>query len=167
MPSPSASSTDDASPRPTLDLVAYGLIVAAIYGVLGPLWFEGARGKLFHPLPDGITKMFQDTFVASFPGTDVAWVCVGLVEAAVVVTLAVSLVRLEFLPSRRKPWLLLSIAASIFAYAVVAFGMTIAGNGDGTASLYTYFATSGVVLILVLLMPPYRPRAWLTGFTNR
>ncbi len=167
MSTPEAASIDDQPRSATIDLVAYGLIVAAIYGVLGPLWFEGARGKLFFPVPDGIIKMFDGTFVASFPGTDVAWFIVGLIEGIVVLTLAVSLVRGEFLPSRRKPWLLLSVAASIFAYAVVAFGMTISGNGDGTASLYMYFASSGVLLILLLLMPPYRSRNWLSGFSAR
>lgn len=167
MTTPTDVSLDDGPRSTTPDLVAYGLIIAAIYGVLGPLWFEGARGKLFFPVPDGIVKMFEGTFVSSFPGTDVAWFIVGLVEGIVVVTLAISLIRLEFQPSRRKPWLLLSIALSIFAYAVVAFGMTISGSGDGTANLYMYFATSGVLLILVLLMPPYRPRAWLSSFTSR
>jgi hypothetical protein len=156
-----------AHPGRRLDLAAYGLLIAGIYGLLGPLFFMGGKEKIFFAVPDGITKMFSGTFVSSFPGTGVAWFLVGLLEMAVVALLAVSLIRGEFLPSRTKPWLLTSIALSMFAYAVVAFGDTITNTFAGTASLYTYFATTGVMFVLVLLMPPYRPAAWLSSLVGR
>jgi hypothetical protein len=31
------------------------------------------------------------------------------------------------------------------------------------ASLYTYFGATTVIMLLVLLPPPNRPRAWLSG----
>lgn len=164
---PTAIPAPAATRAPLLDTVAYGLLLAGIYGVIGPLFFMGAKEKIFFAVPAGITKMFSSTFVSSFPGTGVAWVLVGLLEAAVVATLIISLARREFLPRRTKPWLLVTIALSMFAYAVVAFGDTIASEFAGTASLFTYFATSGVLLGLVLLLPPYRPAAWLSSITRR
>jgi hypothetical protein len=150
-----------------LDLTAYGLVIASIYAVIGPLFFMSGKEKVFFAAPDGIVKMFSGTFVSTFPGTGVAWFLIGLVELVVVAGLVISLVRGEFLPSRPKSWLLTSIALSMFTYALVAFGDTITGQYDGTASLFTYFATSGVLLVLVLLMPPYRATAWLSSLTQQ
>lgn len=46
-------------------------------------------------------------------------------------------------------------------------GQTSTGNNEGTASLYTYFGVTAIVIVLVLLLPPNRPRDWLSGFVNR
>jgi hypothetical protein len=35
--------------------------------------------------------------------------------------------------------------------------------GQGTASLYMYFASTASIVILVSLMPPNRPHRWLGG----
>ena len=41
----------------------------------------------------------------------------------------------------------------------LSFGQTSTGNNEGTASLFTYFGATAVVILL----PPNRPRAWLSG----
>ena len=41
------------------------------------------------------------------------------------------------------------------------FGQTATKQFAGTASLYTYFGSTVVILILVSLLPPNRPDSWL------
>jgi len=52
--------------------------------------------------PPDCKKLFAGSFFASVPGDNAAWVLLGLLEASVVVLLAVSLLRGEFLPQRRQ-----------------------------------------------------------------
>jgi hypothetical protein len=40
-------------------------------------------------------------------------------------------------------------------------------NYSTVAELFTYFTGTAVVIALVLLMPPYRERHWLSRFTSR
>ena len=48
-------------------------------------------------------------------------------------------------------------------FAFLAFGQTATNQFEGTASLYTYFGSTAVILILVSLLPPNRPDRWLAG----
>lgn len=50
-------------------------------------------------MPAGLQKAFHGSFFASLPGDNAAWVLLGLVEALVVVLLAVSLLRGSSCPS--------------------------------------------------------------------
>ncbi len=45
----------------------------------------------------------------------------------------------------------------------MAFGQTATDQHEGTASLYTYFASTAVILLVVRLLPPNRPDRWLAG----
>jgi hypothetical protein len=38
-----------------------------------------------------------------------------------------------------------------------------AAEFESVAELYTYFAATAVIFILILLMPPYRSQRWLSG----
>jgi hypothetical protein len=147
------------------DRVAYALVLGGVYLLMGTLWFMSAKEKLLDGTgtPAGITKEFSGTFISSVPGTGAAWVLLGLVEAVAFLLFVASLVRGEFLPHRAKPLLLTGIATSMATFALLAFGDTVAGQFDGTASLFTYFAATGIIMFLVLLMPPYRPVAWLSS----
>ena len=51
----------------------------------------------------------------------------------------------------------------MLTFAGLAFGQTATKQYAGTASLYTYFGATVVILILVSLMPPNRPDRWLGG----
>jgi hypothetical protein len=147
------------------DGIVYALVLGGIYLLLGTLWFVSAKEKLIDgsgTAPAGIHKEFSGTFLSSFPGTNAAWVILGLLEAVAFVLFLGSVLRGEFLAQRAKPILLSALALSMATFAVLAFGDTIAQQFDGTASLFSYFAATGVLLVIVLLMPPYRPGAWLS-----
>jgi hypothetical protein len=51
-------------------------------------------------------------------------------------------------------------------FACLAFGQTATNQFSGTAQLYTYFASTAVILILVSLMPPNRSDRWLGGLSR-
>ena len=55
------------------------------------------------------------------------------------------------------------LAVALLVFACLAFGQTATKQFAGTASLYTYFGSTAVILILLSLMPPNRPDRWLGG----
>lgn len=149
-----------------LDDVAYWLTIASVYFLVGVLFFYSGKEKLFDndaKAPAGIAKQFEGTFVATFPGVDALWAILSVLEFAIFVIIVVSVVTGEFLPHRRKSVLLVALALALFTFACLSFGQTSTGNNEGTASLYTYFGVTAIVMLLVMLLPPNRPRAWLSG----
>ena len=87
----------------------------------------------------------------------------AILEALVFLGFAVSLLSGEFLPHRRKSWLLGSAIASLPVFALLVLGDNMTAQHDGVASLYTYFAATILVVLLVRMMPPYRSDRWLSG----
>ena len=87
----------------------------------------------------------------------------GVLELGVFVLLLLSLLRVEFLPHRDKSLLQVGLAVALFTFACLAFGQTATKQFSGTASLYTYFGSTAVILILVSMMPPNRSDRWLGG----
>jgi hypothetical protein len=148
------------------DGIAYWVTLIGVYVMVGGLMFYSGKGKLFDDdgnAPQGIKEQFQGTFLDTFPGTDAAWTILGILEFAVFLLLVVSVIRLEFLPHREKSFLQVGLSVALLAYAFMAFGQTATGQHEGTASLYTYFASTVIILILVSLLPPNRPDRWLGG----
>jgi hypothetical protein len=152
------------------DGIAYWATLVGVYLMVGGLMFYSGKEKLFDDdgnAPAGIKEQFKGTFIDTFPGTDAAWVIVGLLEFAVFALLVLSLIRLEFLPHRDKGLLQVGLAVAMLTFAVLAFGQTATKQFAGTASLYTYFGLTVVILILVSLMPPNRSDRWLGGTESR
>lgn len=148
------------------DGIAYWVTLAGVYLMVGGLMFYSGKGKLFDDdgnAPQGIKDQFSGTFIDTFPGTDTAWVILGLFEFGVFVLLVASLIRLEFLPHRDKSILQVGLALALLTFACLAFGQTATNQFAGTAQLYTYFGSTAVILILVSLMPPNRSDRWLGG----
>ena len=88
-------------------------------------------------------------------------------EAVAFALVAASLIAGEFLPARRKPLLLTALGWSIFTFATMAFANNMIADFTGVADLFTYFTGTMLVIVLILLMPPYRERHWLSRFTSR
>lgn len=102
----------------------------------------------------GVPQWFSDTFggtwVASFPGLTFSWKLVGVLEAAVVVLLIISIVTLEVLPKRRKPWLMLALGVASIVFMILASGQRIAEQFDGAASLFFYFGATMATMLVVM-----------------
>ena len=148
------------------DGIAYWVTLAGVYIMVGGLMFYSGKGKLFDDnghAPQGIKDQFKGTFIDTFPGTDATWVILGILEFGVFLLLVASLIFLEFLPHRPKLFLQLGLAVALLTFACLAFGQTATKQFSGTASLYTYFGSTVVILILVSLMPPNRSDRWLGG----
>jgi hypothetical protein len=148
------------------DGAAYWVTLVGVYVMVGGLMFYSGKEKLFDDdgnAPAGIKEQFKGTFIDTFPGTDAAWVILGILEFAVFVLLVASLLRLEFFPHKDKGLLQVGLAVALLAFGCMAFGQTATKQYAGTAQLYTYFASTAVILILVSLMPPNRSDRWLGG----
>jgi hypothetical protein len=147
------------------DGVVYGLLLTGIYLLVGVLFFYAGKEKLFDGLgaPAGIEKQFSGTFLETIPGVDAAWTILGILEFGAFVLTVVSLVRLEFLPSRRKPFLLSALALAVLTFSVLGIGQNVVGENSGVAELFLYAGATGVLLALVLILPPYRPANWISG----
>lgn len=146
------------------DSVVYGLILAGIYLLVGVLFFYAGKEKIFDGLgaPAGIEKQFSGTFLDTIPGTDAAWTILGILEFAIFVLTVVSLATLEFMPKRRKPFLLSALALAIFTFSVLGIGQNVVGENSGVAELFLYAGATGVLLWLVLQMPPYGVPGWIS-----
>jgi hypothetical protein len=122
-----------------LGQAAYWLTLAGVYLLVGFLFFYSGKSKLFDDdgnAPPPIKEQFKGTFVDTFPGIDALWVIIGV---------------------------LVALAAAFFTYACLSFGQTTTGNLAGTASLYSYFGSTAIIFMLVLLLPPRAPRNWISG----
>jgi hypothetical protein len=166
--------SDDAHARTatavTADVVSYWLIIAGIYLTVGFLFYYSAKRVLFDQggmMPSGTAAQYKGSFIASFPGENVSWFLIGLVMFVVFLGVVASLLAREFLPTRRKPILLCALGLSMFAYGLMVFAENMIANTDSVNSLYGYFSGTAVVIILLLVMPPYRNAAWLSSLVSK
>src|SRR5690242_8888019 len=156
--------------RVNADLASYWLIIAGIYLTVGFLFYYAGKRKLFDQagtMPSGLAAQFKGSFIASFPGVNVAWFLLGLLLFIVFLGVIASLLAREFLPSRRKPILLGSLGLSMFAFGLMGFAENMVANTDQVNILFGYFSGTAIVIILLLLMPPYRSAAWLSSLTSK
>lgn len=151
------------------DGAVYALILAGIYLLVGVLFFYAGKEKIIdgHGAPAPIAKQFGGTFLDTIPGIDAAWTILGILESVIFILVVVSLVRLEFMPDRRKTFLLCALALAIFTFSILAMGQNVVGENTGVAELFIYAAATGVLMGLVLLMPPYRQANWISGRGGR
>ena len=146
------------------DWAAYGTLLAGVYFLVGVLFFYAGKEKIFDGLgaPPPIEKQFAGTFLDTIPGIDAAWTILGILESLIFILVLVSLIRLEFMPDRRKSFLLSALGLAIFTFSILAMGQNVTGENSGVAELYIYAAATGVLMGLVLLMPPYRAGNWIS-----
>jgi hypothetical protein len=168
--SPNGAHESHASHSPLPGKIAraatYTTTLAGIYLSVGFLFYFAAKEKLFTDngvMPAPLAKLFDGSFFASVPGNNAAWLLLGLLEASVVVLLAVSLLTGEFLPQRRKPILLAGLGVSLLAFGVMGVANDMIGNNATVIELFTYLGLTLVVMFLVRQMSPYRPMSWLAG----
>jgi hypothetical protein len=147
-------------------VASYWFVSAGIYLTFGVLFYYSAKEKLIDEngtMPAALAKAYHGTFIASFPGTNGSWVIVGILEALVFLAIAASVLTGEFLPTRRKPILLSGLGLAMLTFAIIAWGENITGQFSTVAELFSYVGGSAVLIVLVLLMPPYRGARWLSG----
>ena len=158
-----------ATTRPAIAEIAkvatYATTLAGIYLSVGFLFYYAAKEKLFTDggtMPAGLQHLFAGSFFASVPGDNGSWVLLGLLEASVVVLLAVA--SCEGIPaaaSQANP--AAGLGVSLLAFGVMGVANDMIGNNATVIELFTYFGVTAVVMFLVRQMSPYRPMSWLAG----
>lgn len=148
----------------------YASTLAGVYLSVGFLFYYAAKEKLLGAgsgtMPTPLRKEFTGSLLASVPGLNTAWTLLGAVEAAVVVLLALSLLRGEFLPSREKPILFAGFGLAILAFGLMGLANNMVGDFTTSLTVFTYMGLTAVVMVLVRQMPPYRSPNWLGGFNR-
>jgi hypothetical protein len=142
-----------------LDAATYWAGIAATYLSYGFLWYYAAKEKLFDQdgkMPAGLAKAYAGHFIDSFPGTNAAWLLLGLLEAVAFLVIVASLVTGEFLQHRRKPILLAGLGVSMLTFALMAFAQNMIAEHESVASLFTYMGVTAVIYALIRLVPPFR-----------
>jgi hypothetical protein len=86
--------------------------------------------QLYEPIAE------MSTFLDTIPGVDAAWTILGILESLIFILIVVSLIRLEFLPDRRKSFLLCSLGLAIFTFSILAMGQSVVGENSGVAELF-------------------------------
>lgn len=134
--------------------IAHYVKYFAIYFLMLNVMGIASLGKLQGLLsgagaPAFLEETFAGTLLASIPGVTIAWWILALVELLVAVLVIVSIVRLEFIPEKRKSWLMLALSVSLLTYALLAFGQNSVANHEGVASLYTYFGATVIMMLMV------------------
>jgi len=59
------------------------------------------------------------------------------------------------------------MSLAIFAFGLMSFAENMIGEFATVAELFQYLIGTAVLIVLVLLMPPYRKTAWLSSLTQR
>jgi hypothetical protein len=157
------------SPPRWEDRAVYALILAGIYLLIGTLFFYGAKSKILDGIgaPPGIQKQFEGTFFETIPGVDAAWTIIGILELAIFALTVASLAMREFFFDRRKSFLLVALGLSVFTFSLLAVGQNVTGQTTGVAELFLYAGATGVLMVLVRQLPPYRPANWLSARVPR
>jgi hypothetical protein len=151
-------------------VATYAATLAGIYLSVGFLFYYAAREKLITDsgtMPAALATAFHGSLFASIPGDNAAWTLLGALEATIVVLLAVSLLRGEFLPQRRKPVLLAGLGVAVLAFGVMILANAMTGNDPLVAELFTYIGVTVVLMFVIRQMSPYRPMSWLAGETEK
>lgn len=143
----------------------YWLSLFGVYFTVGYLMWTSAAEKLFSGaivMPAALAKTFASTWIAKLVGVNFLWGFLGVLELAVMLVMLASIVRGEFLPSRSKLLLQVSLALALVLFSILAFGETITANFAGVLSQYTYFGVTILIMGLVSMLPPNQTGHWLT-----
>jgi hypothetical protein len=146
------------------DKVAYLFAMVGLYVMVGGLFFYGFWDKAVDgdfKIPPPLKEQFDKTFIGTVPGADAAWVIIAILEGLVFLLVVASLVTMEFRPSKRKPFLLTSLAMALLVFGLLAFGQNATAQHESVASLYGYFGATVIIMIFVRTLPPYSSNRWL------
>lgn len=152
----------EASP---FDKLAYLFALVGLYVMIGGLFFYGFWSKAVDgdfKIPPPLEEQFDKTIIGTIPGAEVSWVIVTIIEGLIFVLLLASLATMEFRPSKRKPFLLTSLALALLVFGLMSFGQNATEQHESVASLYGYFGATVIIMIFVRTLPPYTSNRWLS-----
>ena len=146
------------------DKVAYLFALVGLYVMIGGLFFYGFWSKAIDGdfnIPPPLKEQFDKTVIGTIPGAEASWVIITLLEGLVFLLLVASIVTAEFRPSKRKPFLLTTLALALLVFGLLSFGQNATEQHESVASLYGYFGATVILMIFVRTLPPYTSNRWL------
>ncbi|TVQ12807.1 MAG: hypothetical protein EA364_08010 [Balneolaceae bacterium] len=110
-----------------------------------------ALAKFQTPLmPDSFVEQFRHTWMVNLPGgLFTPYYLIALGETALFFVFLISLVRFEFASGRTKTFLKYGLILSLFIFVILAYGLRLTSQFQGTANAFFYFGTTLLSLWIV------------------
>lgn len=126
-----------------LKFLAIQLLIMATFGL-------AAVAKWFPPgIPENFINQFGDTWLGSLPGgLFIPYYTIAVTEATAFFLALISFFRLEWIRGNTKYFLKLSLILCLFIFVILAYGLRLTGEFQGTANTFFYF---GVTLFSLYL----------------
>lgn len=126
-----------------LKFLAIQLLIMATFGL-------AAVAKWFPPgIPENFINQFGDTWLGSLPGgLFIPYYTIAVTEATAFFLALISFFRLEWIRGNPKYFLKLSLILCLFIFVILAYGLRLTGEFQGTANTFFYF---GVTLFALYL----------------
>lgn len=123
-----------------LKLLAISFLYLATFGLAALEKFRGGG------VPEWFEKQFAATFLPKLPGgLTAAYFTIAILEGVIALLVLTSLVRLEFFETAPL-FLTWALHLALFAFAMLGFGLRLAGDYIGTANLFFYFGATLVAI---------------------
>lgn len=110
-----------------------------------------ALAKFQNPLmPDGFVEQFRHTWLVNLPGgLFTPYYLLALGESLIFIVFLISLIRFEFVSGRKKLFLKYGLLFSLFIFVVLAYGLRLTSQFQGTANAFFYFGSTLLALWIV------------------
>jgi len=128
----------------SLKFVAIQFLIMATFGL-------AAFGKWFPPgIPEHFIDQFGDTWLGSLPGgLFLPYYTIAVMEAITFFLALASFVRLEWKPGKNKYLLKYCLILSLFIFVILAYGLRLTSEFQGTANAFFYFGVTLFALYIV------------------
>jgi len=124
-----------------LKFIAIQLLFMATFGL-------AAMGKWFPPgIPESFADQFGDTWLASLPGgLFLPYYTIAVTEAAAFFLALASLLLGEWMKDKPKIMLKSCLVLSLFIFVILAYGLRLVSEFQGTANAFFYFGATLIAL---------------------
>lgn len=110
-----------------------------------------ALAKWFPPgIPDGFINQFSETWMAGLPGSlFIPYYTIAITEAFVSILFLISIFKMEWLQASNKNYMKYGLIMSLFIFVILAYGLRLVSEFQGTANAFFYFGTTLLALYVV------------------
>lgn len=124
--------------------LAIQLLFLATFGL-------AAIAKWFPPgIPDNFVNQFSDTWMALLPGGLIfPYYTIAVTEALAFILFLISLIKMEWLQTSNKKYMKYGLILSLFIFVILAYGLRLVSEFQGTANAFFYFGATLLALYIV------------------
>lgn len=100
-------------------------------------------------VPDGFREQFGESWLAILPGELLLpYYTIALLETLILILFLVSFLRFEWQVSNDKTFLKYGLVLSLFTFVILAYGLRLTGQFQGTANAFFYFGCTLIALYI-------------------